>query len=266
MHTSHSIASPKPAALERSVLALSHASGLSILARSSPSCHSAPMMALAGQWATHSSHKPQRDASTACATGKGASVMTLERRNAPPKPSEMSSPDFPIQPRPARVATVLCGKSLMKFAASVMADREKHARCPRSIRKSTHRWRSFTREARTDLVFSRNACEGTSRSPSRRKGSSATPIEIPIGYPSLFEPGTCSIEPHPTTDAPLPRRNACRSPHRFLSGLLVILHCQADRRVRLDAPPTQSRSGRCSVFSSFRFIKPASVVRNPHVA
>lgn len=66
-----------------------------------------PLMASAGHVCLHVMHFPQLDSSIGVPQSNGASVRTEINLRAEPYFPVTNSADFPIQPRPARVAMVL---------------------------------------------------------------------------------------------------------------------------------------------------------------
>lgn len=66
-----------------------------------------PLIAPPGHASRHIMHFPHLDSRTGSPTSRGASVNTELILNAEPYPNVVRSADFPIQPRPERVAMVL---------------------------------------------------------------------------------------------------------------------------------------------------------------
>ena len=76
-------------------------------------CQFLPKIALVGQRSTQLVQSPQRESSIGLAVSSGASVSTDARRTAGPWLDVINNADLPIHPRPARVATVLCGSDVV---------------------------------------------------------------------------------------------------------------------------------------------------------
>jgi len=79
---------------------------------SEPLSQFSPSMALAGQRSRHFVQSPHRESSTGLPASTVASVSTVASRTAGPYLCVINSADLPIHPRPARVATVLCGSGV----------------------------------------------------------------------------------------------------------------------------------------------------------
>ena len=73
-----------------------------------------PEIAVPGQFSTHLLQSPQRGLFIGSPISNPASVSTVANRTAAPYSSVISSADFPIQPNPAHLATVLCGSGIVK--------------------------------------------------------------------------------------------------------------------------------------------------------
>lgn len=80
------------------------------LSLSTSGLHMFPLIARPGQYLTHSSHVPQIDSLIGVPADNGISVNTPLSLIAVPYSLVTRAADFPIQPRPARVASVLNGR------------------------------------------------------------------------------------------------------------------------------------------------------------
>ena len=101
----------------RSICAFLQSSLRNSASRGISGVHSAPVKALPGQLRTQTVQLPQRLSEAGRSGGSGASVTRLDSRTALPYSSVTSRQLFPIQPSPARAATVLCGSGVRQSAS-----------------------------------------------------------------------------------------------------------------------------------------------------
>ena len=113
MHLPQIVISPPNPRLDRSRAVFQHFTGSRNSSRHDPNFHNLPVIAFAGQASAHTMQLPHFEALVGVAVCSGASVRIDEIRIAEPYSSVTSKQLLPIQPIPARVAIVLCGKVVL---------------------------------------------------------------------------------------------------------------------------------------------------------
>jgi hypothetical protein len=101
--------------VERSRAVLRHLTGSKNLSRYNPTSHAFPDTAPPGQAFVHIIQAPHFDLLNGNAVSSGASVNIDDNRIAEPYFSVTSNALLPIQPIPARVAIVLCGRVVLSL-------------------------------------------------------------------------------------------------------------------------------------------------------
>ena len=81
--------------------------------------HNIPLIATAGQASTHLLQSPHLDSLIGLLVINGISVKTEDIRTADPYSEVIKRAFLPIHPSPALVATVLCGKGVLKLSLLV---------------------------------------------------------------------------------------------------------------------------------------------------
>jgi hypothetical protein len=113
MHLPHNVRSvPKPS-LERFLAVRLHLPASNISSRAVPTVHNLPVIAPPGQALTQAVQLPHFDSLTGSAVISGASVKMDESRIIEQYSAVVNSALRPIQPSPARVATVFFGSKVL---------------------------------------------------------------------------------------------------------------------------------------------------------